>query len=202
MPYRSTQAARRELSALAHTQGGYFTAKQAAVVGYGKRHLDYHVKAGNFERVERGLYKITAFPPSDHDDLIRLSLWSRGRDDKPQAVVSHETALDVYGLGELLPTRIHLTVPRSFRKRPPAGCVLHKAKLTSREIAKWEGFLVTSPIRTLLDIAETDSVTHEQLHRIVEQALANGIVRRTKLVDAVNRQTTVSRISKVLNLSG
>lgn len=95
---RSTQNARRELSDLARTQGGYFTAKQAAAVGYGKRHLDYHVKPGNFERVQRGLFRLPGIPPSEHDDLIRLSLGSRGRDDRPQVVVSQETALAVHGL--------------------------------------------------------------------------------------------------------
>ena len=97
MAYRSTQNARRELSDLALTQGGYFTAKQAAAAGYGKRHLDYHVKAGNFECVERGLFRLPTVALSEYDDLIRLSLWSRGRDDRPQAVVSHETALGVHG---------------------------------------------------------------------------------------------------------
>ena len=38
MVYRSTQQARRDLLELAASQGGYFTAKQAAVAGYGKRH--------------------------------------------------------------------------------------------------------------------------------------------------------------------
>ena len=90
MAYRSTQAARRELSDLAQTQGGYFTAKQATKAGYGRRHLDYHVKVGNFERVDRGLYRLPTVPPSVHDDLIRLSLWSRGRDDQPQAASRQE----------------------------------------------------------------------------------------------------------------
>ena len=35
--------------------GGYLTAKQAATVGYWKRHLDDHVKTGNVERIQRGL---------------------------------------------------------------------------------------------------------------------------------------------------
>jgi len=48
---RSTRGAARALAALAHEQGGYFTAKQAQEVGYGYRHLDYHETAGNFERV-------------------------------------------------------------------------------------------------------------------------------------------------------
>ncbi len=202
MIYRSTKDARRELSDLAQTQGGYFTAKQAAAVGYGKRHLDYHVKAGNFERVERGLFQLQGIPPSEHDDLIRLSLWSRGRDDRPQAVVSHETALAVHGLGELLPTRTHLIVPRSFRKKPPAGCVLHKGRLAAEQVEEREGFRVTTPLRTLLDVAEQETVTQEQLNQVVEQSLAEGTVRRMELTDAVGQLPSDSRLGRVLSALG
>ena len=202
MNYRSTQNARRELSDLAQTQGGYFTAKQAAAAGYGKRHLDYHVKAGNFERVERGLFRLPEIPPSEHDDLIRLSLWSRGRDDRPQAVVSHETALAVHGLGDLLPTRTHLIVPRSFRKNPPAGCVLYKAQLTANDTEEREGFRITKPLRTLLDVAEQETVTQEQLNQVVKQALAEGIVRRIKLTEAVERQAPDSRLQRAFSAVG
>ncbi len=202
MNYRSTQNARRELSDLAQTQGGYFTAKQAAAAGYGKRHLDYHVKAGNFERVERGLFRLPEIPPSEHDDLIRLSLWSRGRDDRPQAVVSHETALAVHGLGDLLPTRTLLIVPRSFRKNPPAGCVLYKAQLAANDTEEREGFRITKPLRTLLDVAEQETVTQEQLNQVVKQALAEGIVRRIKLTEAVERQAPDSRLQRAFSAVG
>ena len=63
MGYRDVQQARRALHAVATTQGGYFTAKQASEAGYGNRHLDYHAKAGNFERVGRGLYRLPLIPP-------------------------------------------------------------------------------------------------------------------------------------------
>ena len=202
MIYRSTQDARRQLSDLAQTQGGYFTAKQAATVGYDRRHLDYHVKAGNFERVERGMFRLPEIPPSEHDDLIRLSLWSRGRDDRPQAVVSYETALAVHGLGELLPTRTHLTVPPSFRKKPPTGCVLHKSQLTADQVEEREGFRVTTPLRTLFDVSERETVTQEQLNQVVTQALAEGVVRRTKLAGAVECHASNSRLRQALSAVG
>ncbi|MBN2562364.1 MAG: type IV toxin-antitoxin system AbiEi family antitoxin domain-containing protein [Phycisphaerae bacterium] len=202
MPYRSTKSARRELSDLAQTQGGYFTSKQAAGAGYAQPHLDYHLKAGNFERVERGLYRVTTLPLSEHDDLIRLSLWSRGRDDQPQAVVSHETALAVHGLGELLPKRTHVTVPRSFRKKPPAGCVLHKGDVAPDEVEQREGFRVTTPLRTLIDVAGTERVTQAQFNQIVLQALNEGLVRQARLEEAVRRQPPDSRLARALAAVG
>src|SRR4051794_31928525 len=110
------RAASRVLFAMAVQQGGYFTARQARDAGYDYPHLDYHVTAGNFQRVGHGLYRFPELPPHEHDDLIRLSLWSRNRADEPQAVVSHQSALVLHELSELLPATIHLTVPPSFRK--------------------------------------------------------------------------------------
>ena len=57
MPHSSRETA-RSLYSKALEQGGYFTAKQANEAGYDYTHLDYHVAAGNFERVGHGLYKL------------------------------------------------------------------------------------------------------------------------------------------------
>src|SRR6516162_9642854 len=110
MPHSARKTA-RTLLAKALEQGGYFTAKQARNAGYDYPHLDYHVSTGNFERVDHGLYRLTTLPPGEHDDLVRLTLWSRNRQDQPEGVVSHQSALVLHDLSELLPAEIHLTVP-------------------------------------------------------------------------------------------
>lgn len=179
---RSRRSAALALAALAHEQGGYFTTKQAIQAGYGYKHLDYHETAGNFKRIAHGLYRLPTVPPDEHDDLIRLALWSRNQKDLPQAVVSHETALVLHDLTELLPDRIHLTIPPAFRKPPPRGCVLHKAVLATEDVEERAGFRVTTPLRTLQDAAAGD-VSQEQLEKAVKDALARGLVRRTKLSD-------------------
>jgi predicted transcriptional regulator of viral defense system len=182
---RSARASAHALAGLACEQGGYFTAKQAKEAGYGYRHLDYHETAGNFERVGHGLYRLPTIPPGEHDDLIRLSLWSRNQQDEPQAVVSHHSALVLHELSELLPGEIHVTVPPRFRKPAPPGCVLHKAVLTADDIEERAGFRVTSPLRTLLDVAG-GSVSLEQFTNAVREALTRGLVRR-KALDAATK---------------
>lgn len=181
MRYRNTQESLKALYAVAVVQGGYFTAKQAASAGYDYPHLAYHLQAGNFERASHGLYRLPTIPPSDNDDLIRLSLWSRGRDDIPQAVVSHASALFLHQLSDVLPAKIHLTVPPSFRKTAPPGCVLHKARLGSAEKESREGFAVTTPLQTLRDAAAVPSITNEQLNRAIAEAIRRGLVRESVL---------------------
>jgi predicted transcriptional regulator of viral defense system len=181
---RSVRESAQDLFALAYAQGGYFTTKQAKEVGYGYTHLDYHESVGNFERVGHGLYRLPKIPPGEFDDLIQLSLWSRNQKDTPQAVVSHQSALVLHELSELLPAAIHLTVPPTFRKPAPRGCVLHKAKLATNEIENRVGFRVTTPLRTLLDVS-CGSVSLEQFVKAVEEALARGMVQRKQLDTAM-----------------
>lgn len=196
---RSAREANRQLFALALQQGGYFTAKQARAAGYNYPHLDYHVSCGNFVRVGHGLYRLPDLPLSEHDDLIQLALWSRNRHDQPQAVVSHESALALHDLSEMLPTKTHLTVAPGFRKKVPKGCVLHKDDLPPADVEEREGFRVTTPFRTLLDVARGD-LSHEQLEKAVADALNRGLVRRARLVSAVRADPRHGRLARILNV--
>jgi predicted transcriptional regulator of viral defense system len=195
---RSSRDAARALLATAVDQGGYFTAKQARRAGYDYSHLDYHVSVGNFERVEHGLYRVSHLPPGEHDDLVRLSLWSRNRQDEPQAVVSHESALVLHDLSDLLPDKVHLTVPPAFRKLAPAGCVFHRGTLAPVDVEEWVGFRVTGPLRTLLDVAAS-SLPQEQLGKAVADALDRGLVPRRKLSRAAQQGRRSQRLLEALD---
>lgn len=180
MSYRDTKAAVRALTEIAVAQGGYFTARQAGEAGYGSAHLRYHLAAGNFERAGHGLYRIPTLPRAEHDDLLRLHFWSRDRDDQPQAVVSHQTALSLHELAELIPTQIHLTVPTTFRKRPPKGCTLHKAPVPASDATEIDSLQVTTAARTLRDLASDATMPTEQFQRALEDAVARGLIRRSQ----------------------
>jgi predicted transcriptional regulator of viral defense system len=195
---RSSREASRQLFSTAVEQGGYFTARQAREAGYDYPHLDYHVSCGNFVRVGHGLYRLPNLPSAEHDDLIRLALWSRDRADQPQAVVSHESALILHDLSDVLPARTHLTVPAAFRKKPPQGCVLHKAALAPADVEAREGFRVTTPLRTLLDVAR-DGISQEQLEKAVVDALRRGLVRQRRLASVVRGDPRLWRLAFVLN---
>ena len=184
MPYRNAQTAYRRLIAVAQRQGGYVTAKQARVAGFDYSHLAYHSGVGNLTRVGHGLYHAPEVGHSMQDQLVRLGLWSRDRADRIQAVVSHDTALELHELSDLLPRLVHLSVPRSFRKRTPRGCMLHRADVAPADTEAWEGFRVTKPLRTLLDLADEGRLAREHLERAVEDALARGLVRRSEIESA------------------
>jgi predicted transcriptional regulator of viral defense system len=195
---RSSRETVRALFFIALEQGGHFTAQQAEHAGYGYPHLDYHVATGSFERAPHGLYRLTSVPPGKHDHLVRLILWSHNDQDEPQAVVSHESALDVHDLPNLLPQAIHLTVPPGFRKEPPAGCVLHKATLAPAEIEERAELRVTTPVRTLLDVAAR-GVPLDELEKAVLAALSRGLVSWRKLTEAAQKNLRSARLLRIFD---
>ena len=170
MVKRDSQDARRRLYEFAVAQGGYFTAAQAVEAGYPKQLQHYHVKRGNWVREGWGIYRLPEWPRTPYDDLIRWMLWSHGL-----AVVSHQSAMAVHGISDLMPARIYLTVPPGFRKRPPRAIVLYRANLAPHEIEQREGFRVTTPLRTLIDAARV-AVDPERLSAGVRDAILKGLV--------------------------
>jgi len=157
----------RKLFSTASAQGGYFTAAQAREVGYSYQAQAYHVGVGNWSRVDRGLFRLTPWSSDVHDDLIRWTLWSKG-----QAVISNETALAVHEIGELESPRVHLTVPPGFSKRDSA-VVLHGGDLAESEVIQRTGFKVTSPARSLIDVAS--SADEDQLARAIQDGCDRGL---------------------------
>jgi predicted transcriptional regulator of viral defense system len=187
----------RALYQIAAAQGGYFTAAQARQAGYAYSQQHFHISRGNWLKIDRGLFRLRDFPPGEREDLISWSLWSRNRKSVPQAVVSHDTALTVHELSDAMPALVHLTVPPGFRKRVPSGCVLHKAVLIPGEIESRTGYQVTTPLRTLLDVADSP-LSQEHLNRAVRDALERGLVRRRLLETAPCSPKSRRRLDQAL----
>lgn len=142
------------LSAVASSQGGYFTSKQAVAAGYVDSVHGYHVRNGDWIKVYRGIYRLADVPEPAWADLIIWTLWSRDRDDVPQGVFAGETALAIHGLIEPDRGRMHMIVPKSFRRNSeiPELLDLRKDDLNEADIEKRDGFMVTTLRRTIRDI--------------------------------------------------
>lgn len=162
----------------AEGQQGYFTAKQAADAGYQLGSQAHHVKSGNWVRVERGIYRLARFPQSNEEQLVIYHLWSRNRAGVPEGVYSHQTALSIHELSDVNPSKLHMTVPSTFRRnaKTPKILVLHRASLDEKDIVQRLGFAVTRPLRAIVDLAMAESVSRD----IIEQAMSEG--RRRGLI--------------------
>jgi predicted transcriptional regulator of viral defense system len=188
---------RRRLFALAADQAGYFTAAQAKAVGYSYPAQAHHVRAGNWIRVDRGIFRLADWVPGAHDELARWFLWSKER-----GVVSHATALGVHDVGEFESPRMHLTVPRGFRMQDDA-LFIHRSELPDEDIETRPGFRLTTLARSLIDVAAADA-DEDQLARAVDEALSRGTITRRQLrarAEAVDPLAAL-RIERALGVLG
>ena len=91
------------------------------------------------------------------------------------AVLSHRSAAALWGIRETARARIDVAVPRALRS-PPA-IQLHRVRLSADEVTEQRGLRVTTPPRTLLDLAAV--LTRPQLERALNEAeilrLADGL---------------------------
>jgi predicted transcriptional regulator of viral defense system len=167
------------LFAAASTQAGLFTTKQAADAGYSPQLLVHHVRAGKIVRLQRGIYRLVHYPAGEHEELIAAWLWS-----ERAGVISHQTALALHGLSDVLPARVHLTLPSAWRPRRfrvPPDVVLHYADVPRKDRAWFGSVPITSPSRTLSDCA-ADALSPDLLRKAAQQALRRGLVARDQLV--------------------
>ncbi|MFD3729875.1 hypothetical protein [Streptomyces sp. NPDC058632] len=180
MVLRDRTDSRAALWRTAAGQRGYFTAAQALEAGYSYQAQRYHAQHGNWLVIDRALYRFREFsdlPGEGDEQLVRWSLWSKGR-----AVVSHATALAVHDLGTANPSRIHLTVPRRFRQKSDV-VILHRAELVDSDVEDRAGYRVTVPSRAIAECAADDD-DQDVIDGAVADALEQGIVTRRRLLHA------------------
>ena len=163
---------------IAAAQDGLFTTQQAADAGYSPQLLAHHLGAGRMLRVRRGVYRLVHFPAGDHEDLTVVWLWS-----EQEGVFSHQTALALHDLSDVLPSQVHLTLPDAWRKRRlrvPDGVVPHYGDVPESG-RQWFGPIpATVPLRTLEDCA-AEHLPPELLHGAALDALDRGLVTRDEL---------------------
>ena len=179
-PYK--EAARR-LYETAQSQQGFFTTKQAIRAGFAEKTHSYHVKVGNWIREHRGIYRLADFPTAERPDLMLWYLWSQNRQEVPAGTYSHDTALSLHELSDIMPSKLHMTVPKHFRRnsRIPEVLLLHRADLVEGDVQEMYGLLVTRPLRTILDLLEDGRVDRTIVRQAIDEAMRRGLVSRKQI---------------------
>jgi hypothetical protein len=197
---QSHREASQRLFDLAEQQQGFFTTKQAKASGFAENTHPYHVKAGNWIREHRGIYRLTLFPSSDRPDLVLWSLWSRNRKEEVDGVYSHQTALSLYDLSDLNPAKLDMTVPKNFRRNSdiPGLVVIHYSDLLESEIQAGPGYKYTRPLKTILDLIEAGTVERTFIRQALRQAVDRGLVTRQQLRSAQLSETASKIVEDAL----
>ncbi|CAM5651066.1 hypothetical protein GCM10010261_61800 [Streptomyces pilosus] len=181
----------RKLGERASDQWGLVTAAQAKLDGIQGVHLLRLERAGLLENVGHGVYRITASAPPEHMGTkvawLRLdpktSAWQRSRAQKWAGVVSHASACELHGLGDLPADRVEFIVPVRRSTRDDS-VLLHRLALEADDVTVVDGLPVTTAERTVTDLLRS-RVDGAHIGTVIADADLRGLIDVDHLADRV-----------------
>jgi predicted transcriptional regulator of viral defense system len=189
-----------ELYSLAEEHDGLLTSKEARLLGIQDSVLVRLAQRGRLERMSRGVYRIAHYPADRLAQYREAVLWAQASHHGPERIaLSHESALLLYGISDLNPSQVHLTVPKSarLRRERPEWITIHKADLREKEVGQHEGIPVTMVSRSIMDVFSTTHRT-DVVRRAITNALRDGLLNSTQ---ATGLRKIISSATESLSLS-
>lgn len=180
--------ARDLLWEIAENQHGFVTARQSTEAGVGKHALQMLAHRGTVERAAFGVYRFPQYPVSQYDPFMVAVLWTRAE----EACLSHETALDAYGISDVNPNVIHVTVAkdRRLRRRNGETYVIHHEDLVPAQVGWWQEIPTVTPETAIAQCIGYGTPTY-----LLRQALERGhqqgyltTVERDRLAQALEER--------------
>jgi very-short-patch-repair endonuclease len=171
---RVPEAIDGRIARLAATQHGVFTRTQAVGSGASSGVIEWRLANERWERIHRGVYRLAGVPPSWRQALLAACLaWGGG------TAASHRAAAALWTIAGFEPGPVELTAPLGSRPGC-AGIVVHQPlRLDPVDLTRRDGIPVTTPARTLLDIAAV--VTRSELEEALDDALRRKLVSISRL---------------------
>jgi hypothetical protein len=156
----STAGSAWELVARQH---GVISHGQLRALGYGAEAIRHRLREGRLHRRARGVYAVGRPDLTWHGELM-VAVLACG----PGALISHVTAAALWDIRPWTPGRIELTLPGE-RSRRIGGLRVHcRTRLQPQDAGSCRRVPVTSPARTIVDIAV--ALSPPQLERAVNLA--------------------------------
>lgn len=178
---------------LAREQNAVIATRQLASCGIDSDAISVRVARGQLHRVHRGVYAVGTGTLSLRGELTAAVL-ACGSD----AVLSHRAAAAWWEMLTWEGGPVDLIVPRSAGRRLD-GIRPHRSRsLDEGDIWRRDNIRVTSPARTILDLAA--GMAPDAYRRTVRQAFAEGRVSVRQLSDVLARAPRHSGAAKLRDL--
>jgi very-short-patch-repair endonuclease len=165
------------LAELARRQHGVVARRQLTDLGLATGAVNVRVVNGRLHLLHRGVYAVGHTMLSDKGRWMAAILAAG-----PGAVLSHTVAAALWEMRPWRDRGLHVTT-RAQRTRP--GIRFHCSPLPADELTVHDGIPVTSPARTLFDLAGVVSL--EQLRRAVNEAEIRRLWDAISLADLLDR---------------
>jgi very-short-patch-repair endonuclease len=168
----------RRIAQLAAKQLGVVSARQLHAAGFGEGAIKRRLRAGRLHRVHRGVYLVGhAIAAQGATEMAAVVACGSG------SVTSHRSAAHLIELPSLASWRIPVEVTVAGRDpgRKRNIRIYRVAELDPRDVQSVAGVPVTSPARTLVDLAAVLPIA--QLECAIAEARAQRLVRERDLLE-------------------
>ena len=160
---------------IAAEQFGVITRGQALDCGLTPGQLRYRVTTGKLNQILPGVYRVAGAPDSWHQRVSAAQKWAG-----PASAVSGRSAAALWGLNGFARDLIEVTSTRRV-PAPATWLRVHVASLPPGDVRTREGIVVTSPERTLFDLAAR--VSSAAIESAIDDAVARGLTTIDRIVD-------------------
>jgi hypothetical protein len=165
----------QRVAALAERQHGVVSTRQLGAIGLPQRAVSHRAAAGRLHRVHQGVYAVGHTVLTVNGRRMAAVLAAG-----PGAVLSHASAAALWDIRPTSATRIDVSVRSAGGRAKRPGLRIHRTPtLQTDEITAHQGIRVTSPARTLLDLAS--SLPRRALERALDEAEIRELYDRRAL---------------------
>jgi predicted transcriptional regulator of viral defense system len=174
----------KRLHEVAEDNYGFLTVEDARRADIRPQRLAEMARRGSLRREGLGLYRLDPYPPHELDSYRKATLWPYGI----EGVLSHETALDLYGLSDVNPAKIHITVPKRYRLRrreTPPSYRFHHEDLDERDVTLHEGLPIVTAAKAIRQCHEAN-LRRDLLRQALEEAKQHGRLTRSAYDDLMH----------------
>jgi very-short-patch-repair endonuclease len=170
----------QRIAVLATRQHGVVATRQLAALGLSQRAVSHRAAVGRLHRIHRGVYAV-GHPVLTVNGRRMAAVLAAG----PGAVLSHASAAALWEIRPTSATRIDVTVGSAGGRGKRAGLHIHRTPtLQADEITERQGIRVTTPARTLLDLAAIlprraleRALDEAEIHELYDHASLDALAR-------------------------
>lgn len=180
---------------LAGRQHGIVARKQLLALGFGRRSIQHRIERGRLFPVSLGVYAV-GWPALNQKRRWMAAVLAGGEG----AALSHRSAAAMWEIGSEQPGRIDVSVRRRCEPRGPGVRFRGRPSMSAQDIVLRDDIPVTSPARTLVDLAT--ELSPMALERAVNDADKRDLVDPERLREELirfSRQPGVRSLRQLLD---
>lgn len=180
---------------LVKRQHGVVARRQLLDLGFTAPAIRHRLARGRLHQVWRDVYAVGRPDLTLHGHWMAAVLTCG-----PEAVLSHGTAAALWGIRTVVTGEIEVSVPARFAPRREGLRVYRRAVLAPGEMTYRRGIPVTTPVRTLIDLARR--LDRDQLEAAINEADKHDLTDPEALqsaLDALPRQPGVRALRRTLS---